>query len=121
MPNYKCDDCGGELIYHEQDLEHGEHHECPDCGKIYPYESGNVENGYDELRKGIDRYHAKTVDHLDALHGLVQRANKIILEYAPLEVQGEWMMEMLETYVNSVPKSVQDEILRKTMRFNDEL
>ena len=36
---YKCTVCGGDLIYHEQDLEHGEHHECRECGEIYPYDT----------------------------------------------------------------------------------
>lgn len=51
MTSYKCDDCGGELIYHEQDLEHGEHHECQDCGKIYPYEPGPLKDNIDSFNE----------------------------------------------------------------------
>lgn len=94
---YKCDDCGGELIYHEQDLDHGEHHECPDCGKIYPYE-GHVHNPnrYDKLKGDIGKFFDKTGDYISDMNGLVQLAHAMICEHCPAEVQWEWVKAMTE-------------------------
>ena len=42
---YRCPECDAEMEYHEQDLEHGEHHVCPDCGYVEKYglKSGDYE------------------------------------------------------------------------------
>ena len=51
---YKCPICGGNLEYHEQSLEHGEHHVCVECGEIYPHGKPSSE-GFEGQASGCEK------------------------------------------------------------------